>query len=130
MRRAPAQCIVEGCDGTHKALGYCNKHYLRWQRTGDPLGKLRRGSIVYPPLRTRKNLPSSLLRTIELPTVSFPASGGVLEFVPQKQLLQRISEGWRLVPGYEPSAASWAQLMWHPDGQSIIKEREMENEVG
>lgn len=34
-------CSIEGCDKpVHVALrGWCNAHYIRWQRYGDPLGK-------------------------------------------------------------------------------------------
>lgn len=30
-------CSIEGCGGTHKAYGWCGKHYLRWKKHGDPL---------------------------------------------------------------------------------------------
>lgn len=30
-------CAVNGCTGSVVAKGWCNKHYRRWQRTGDPL---------------------------------------------------------------------------------------------
>jgi hypothetical protein len=36
-------CIVLGCDGKHRALGYCEKHYQRFRTYGDPL-------FVPPPL--------------------------------------------------------------------------------
>lgn len=36
-----ATCSVDGCGGLVKARGYCNTHYLRWWRTGDPLCPLR-----------------------------------------------------------------------------------------
>ena len=29
-------CVVEGCDNKHYGRGYCNKHYRRIQRHGDP----------------------------------------------------------------------------------------------
>lgn len=32
------ECTIDGCDKSVLALGYCNKHYLRWRRHGDPLG--------------------------------------------------------------------------------------------
>lgn len=30
-------CTVEGCDRTHYALGYCNMHWTRRRKHGDPL---------------------------------------------------------------------------------------------
>lgn len=30
-------CTVEGCGRVHEARGWCNVHYKRWVRTGDPL---------------------------------------------------------------------------------------------
>lgn len=30
-------CKVDGCDGPSRAHGWCNRHYRRWKRTGDPL---------------------------------------------------------------------------------------------
>ena len=30
-------CKIEGCENKHEAKGYCNKHYLRIWRYGDPL---------------------------------------------------------------------------------------------
>lgn len=34
-------CSVDGCPAPHEARGYCNKHYLRWRKTGDPLAGAR-----------------------------------------------------------------------------------------
>lgn len=31
-------CSIEGCFRKHKALGWCNSHYYRWRRNGDPMG--------------------------------------------------------------------------------------------
>lgn len=31
------KCSIQDCGGKHLAKGYCNKHYLRWLNTGDPL---------------------------------------------------------------------------------------------
>lgn len=33
MRR----CEVAGCGREHKARGYCNTHWMRWRKHGDPL---------------------------------------------------------------------------------------------
>lgn len=41
-RREPAEagrtCAIDGCLGRHYARGWCQSHYGRWQRHGDPLG--------------------------------------------------------------------------------------------
>jgi len=39
MGRPPGrpQCKVDRCTGTNTAKGWCNVHYRRWKRTGDPL---------------------------------------------------------------------------------------------
>jgi HNH endonuclease len=29
--------LIEGCDRPHEARGFCNKHYLRFRKYGDPL---------------------------------------------------------------------------------------------
>lgn len=31
-----AKCIIDGCGSTTLARGYCQRHYQRWLRTGDP----------------------------------------------------------------------------------------------
>lgn len=30
------QCSINKCNNTHHARGWCEKHYLRWKRHGDP----------------------------------------------------------------------------------------------
>jgi DNA-binding XRE family transcriptional regulator len=42
----PRICSVEGCEREHKGHGYCNTHYQRFKRHGDPLHTVRRGN--YP----------------------------------------------------------------------------------
>lgn len=32
------QCTVAGCNNPHKAKGFCESHYSRYRRHGDPLG--------------------------------------------------------------------------------------------
>jgi hypothetical protein len=32
----PKQCTVDGCTGPAKTRGWCNKHYQRWWKHGDP----------------------------------------------------------------------------------------------
>ena len=34
---AKATCSVEGCDRPAGTRGWCNKHYTRWRRHGDPV---------------------------------------------------------------------------------------------
>ena len=31
-KAAPEHCTVDGCDGKHRARGYCAKHYQQWKR--------------------------------------------------------------------------------------------------
>ncbi len=33
---AHATCSIEGCSRPHYGLGWCNKHYQRWRKHGDP----------------------------------------------------------------------------------------------
>jgi hypothetical protein len=33
----PKSCSIEGCERSSWARGWCNKHYQRWRRCGDPL---------------------------------------------------------------------------------------------
>lgn len=35
---AESLCAVSGCDKPVRNRGWCNSHYLRWRRHGDPLG--------------------------------------------------------------------------------------------
>lgn len=31
-------CSLDVCGNKHEAKGYCNKHYMKWRKWGDPLG--------------------------------------------------------------------------------------------
>ena len=33
----PAECSIEGCTNPFRCKGFCNAHYLRWRKYGDPL---------------------------------------------------------------------------------------------
>lgn len=35
---ATASCAVEDCDSPSTKRGWCNAHYIRWRRHGDPVG--------------------------------------------------------------------------------------------
>lgn len=35
--RCPRFCEIEGCDGQHRARGWCDLHYSRWASFGHPL---------------------------------------------------------------------------------------------
>ncbi len=37
--RSPKPCSVDGCEALAIAKGYCDKHYRRWKRDGDPLSE-------------------------------------------------------------------------------------------
>lgn len=34
---SPGGCLIEGCDGSYEAKGYCGHHYRSFKRHGDPL---------------------------------------------------------------------------------------------
>jgi len=38
----PKQCSIPFCEGVHRAYGYCQKHYKKLVRYGDPLGSCGR----------------------------------------------------------------------------------------
>lgn len=41
-------CAVLDCDRVHYAKGYCNSHWQRWRKYGDPLGSSPRGPTPRP----------------------------------------------------------------------------------
>lgn len=47
--RSQKLCTVEGCGAEHVARGLCRKHYMRWDRHGDPQALMRSapGSDLY-----------------------------------------------------------------------------------
>jgi hypothetical protein len=40
--KGPKACSIDGCGKPHKAHGWCQMHYFRWRRTGDPEALPRR----------------------------------------------------------------------------------------
>lgn len=39
-------CSIDDCDKPVHGQGWCNNHYMRWKRHGDPLGVARRLTLV------------------------------------------------------------------------------------
>jgi hypothetical protein len=39
-------CTIEGCDGQHVALGYCDAHYRKASKYGDPLHSVHRSTCA------------------------------------------------------------------------------------
>ena len=39
-------CTIAGCSRRHRCLGYCEAHYRRYRRYGDPLGQPTRDTYV------------------------------------------------------------------------------------
>lgn len=67
------RCIIEGCDMKRKARGWCNTHYGRWVRNGDPM-ETQRVRVGVGAIKKTKY-------------------GYVLEFLPDHPT-SRASDGW------------------------------------
>lgn len=52
-------CSVPGCDGKLRGHGYCEKHYTRWRRHGDPLGGSAPHSKAGEPMKFLKEAAQS-----------------------------------------------------------------------
>lgn len=53
LQRHDPICSVEGCEAKHRSNGFCQRHYMRWWKTGDPgpvesTRRLRPGRVVSP----------------------------------------------------------------------------------
>ncbi len=49
-------CKVEGCENEVKARGWCDKHYKRWWKYGDPLFTKHHGYSNHPLYRVWRNM--------------------------------------------------------------------------
>lgn len=38
LTTGPNQCVIDGCTTSVVGFGFCSKHYIRWKKTGHPLG--------------------------------------------------------------------------------------------
>lgn len=48
-------CLIEGCEGPVSTRGWCEKHYTRWKRHGDPLIAMKRWRTSTDPVREAKS---------------------------------------------------------------------------
>lgn len=47
-------CSIEGCEGSVTSRGWCERHYTRWKRHGDPLVTMKRWRSSTDPVRETK----------------------------------------------------------------------------
>jgi hypothetical protein len=67
-RTQPKQCAVEGCEKVAKSRGRCGKHYMRWLRSGDPLGTRRLpAENLDDPADPRHGTPGGYVRGCQCP---------------------------------------------------------------
>lgn len=59
----PNFCSVEGCNKAHKALGFCEKHWQRYKRTGNPIA-----------CRTVHNLDGEIWKDFSIETTRYAVS--------------------------------------------------------
>jgi WhiB family redox-sensing transcriptional regulator len=45
MNDTPTTCSIPGCEAVGDRRGWCDAHYMRWWRTGDPVPPPRRPAI-------------------------------------------------------------------------------------
>jgi hypothetical protein len=58
LPRNNRMCTVDGCGDPARGRGYCNLHYRRWRRHGDPLGG--NASPIKPPINRAQGAPCSV----------------------------------------------------------------------
>lgn len=66
-------CPVEGCERPSRSRGWCMKHYVRWQKTGNPL--LTHGTVPGEPLKFLKSLFDYSDECVQWPYCIDPVSG-------------------------------------------------------
>lgn len=73
-------CNIEGCDKPSRVRGWCETHYCRWKRHGDPLHTFRRRRGSSDPLpNTRKCTKCGTVKTLENFAKSAKSGLGVRE---------------------------------------------------
>jgi 5-methylcytosine-specific restriction endonuclease McrA len=69
MTSAYRTCTVDGCEGKHRARGFCQKHYTRWQRYGivndRPITPMTHGMSAYNRHGCRCEICTAAKRTVQ-----------------------------------------------------------------
>lgn len=103
-------CDIEGCTNAHKARGWCDPHYRRWKRHGDPL-------TSRPP---RRRHPSPRMRWDKVAFLH-PAGCWLWRGRPDRHGYGRI--GWRIEDGKKETGAhrvAYMRLIGEiPDGLTL-----------
>ncbi|WP_166535111.1 HNH endonuclease [Blastococcus xanthinilyticus] len=123
-------CSIDGCTGARDRRGWCNKHYLRWRRNGDPRVSRRPSRPIidgrkqcsvcseWKPLaefRRRKNAPAG---------VAYECRGCVRDA--SRQLRESSPHYYRDWHAAHPQAAGQYDDAWrvaHPDRVRATRQR-------